>query len=351
MKRLLGIVALLCISLIFISCGGGGGESINASNPPAAAPPATPPATPPVSPTPAVRELFVAERGFGVYALDPSLQGDSITPSRMITKGASGNGLDAYDVAVDMVNEEIFVTDITCGCVLVYPLSADENTVPIRIISGINIQLSWVSEEYPLSISVDTKNDEILVLTSINRIFVFPRTASGDISSVPPLRILSPPGGVSGIAVDSTNDELLLATQDSIQILSRQADGTYLPARSILANPSNSTAFVNVAVDTTNNEIFVIAYSDQASIQVYGRMDNGNATPKRTIEGTATGLYGPNFIAIDPVNNEIFVSNYAYPESGSIKVYGRTASGNVTPLRSLSRSPQNEAVGIALAMY
>lgn len=193
----------------------------------------------------------MAEREVGVYVLDPSLSGDNINPSRTITKGAQVDGipsqLDAFDVTVDMLNKEVFVTDITCGCVLVYPLSSSEETLPLRIISGLSIPYSWSLSEYPNSTRVDTRNDELLVLTSNGRIFIFPRTASGNISKVPPLRILTSQWVVNALAVDSTNDELLLATSDSIQIYRREADGNYTPLRSIMANPLTLTRFNGIA--------------------------------------------------------------------------------------------------------
>ena len=55
--------------------------------------------------------------------------------------------------------------------------------------------------------------------------------------------------------------------------------------------------------------------------------------PINTISGTNTGLADPSGIAVDTVNNQIFVSNWGY---GTITVYGRTATGNVTPVRTIS---------------
>jgi len=52
----------------------------------------------------------------------------------------------------------------------------------------------------------------------------------------------------------------------------------------------------SIVVDAVNNEIFV-ANNDNPSITVYGRTDTGNIAPVRTISGASTGLNGPSDIA------------------------------------------------------
>jgi len=67
-------------------------------------------------------------------------------------------------------------------------------------------------------------------------------------------------------------------------------------------------------------------------IRVYGRTAGGNVAPLRTISGASTALISPVNIAVDTMNNEIIVAN----GDNAIRVYGRTASGNVAPLRTIS---------------
>jgi DNA-binding beta-propeller fold protein YncE len=81
-----------------------------------------------------------------------------------------------------------------------------------------------------------------------------------------------------------------------------------------------------------NNEIFV-ANTFNNSITVYGRTANGDVAPIRTISGASTGLSSPFGIAVDTVNNEIFVANFF---NNSVTVYGRTANGDVAPVRTIS---------------
>jgi DNA-binding beta-propeller fold protein YncE len=114
-----------------------------------------------------------------------------------------------------------------------------------------------------------------------------------------------------------------------------------LKADYIIANPpfndgsksekaSTLSDLRGLAVDTVNNEIFV---NNITSIMVFGRTDSGNIAPLRTISGVSTGLNGPEGLAVDTVHNQIFVANVF---NDSITVYGRTDSGNIAPLRTIS---------------
>ena len=86
----------------------------------------------------------------------------------------------------------------------------------------------------------------------------------------------------------------------------------------------------SVAVDTVNNELLV---GHGSTVAAYGRTANGNVTPLRTISGAATGLNGADGLAVDTVNNEVVVVSGSI---ASVRVYSRTANGNVAPLRTLS---------------
>ena len=71
--------------------------------------------------------------------------------------------------------------------------------------------------------------------------------------------------------------------------------------------------------------------------------DTGNAAPQRVIQGALTGLISPKAIARDAAGN-IYVGQNdeetgACPptvNTGSIVVYGPTASGNIAPLRTIA---------------
>jgi hypothetical protein len=65
-------------------------------------------------------------------------------------------------------------------------------------------------------------------------------------------------------------------------------------------------------------------------VLIFASGATGNATPTEIVGGN-TGLGHPNGIAV--YNNEIYVSNN---NSSSITVYNTTASGNASPLTTIS---------------
>src|SRR5262249_41339323 len=92
------------------------------------------------------------------------------------------------------------------------------------------------------------------------------------------------------------------------------------------------------AIAPVNNEV-VVRSTLEAAILVFGRTASGNVPPLRVIQGALTGISKPQGIAIDTLNNEIALANEATP---SITVYARAASGNVAPLRTIT-DPANLA--------
>ena len=113
--------------------------------------------------------------------------------------------------------------------------------------------------------------------------------------------------------------------------------GTGVLKRRIAGSNTQIDRPTGIAIDEVNAELYV-ANDFGDSITVYERTAEGNAAPKRTLAGSATGLVGPVGLAVDPAHNELFVSNYRADDAGSITVYGRTASGNTAPIRTIQGS-------------
>jgi len=91
-----------------------------------------------------------------------------------------------------------------------------------------------------------------------------------------------------------------------------------------------------LVVDTVHDEL-VVANPNSGSITVYARTASGNVAPLRMIQGAATGFGGPRGVVVDLVHDELVVADLS-----SVKVFARTASGNVAPLRTL----QGPATGL-----
>jgi len=240
-------------------------------------------------------------------------------PARIIS-GSATNLYSPYGIAVDNINNEIFVAK--GGSVLVFPLAASGNQAPVRSIAGISAGLS------ANSIDLDIANNEIFAANSSGSITVHARTTDGD---VPPLRTIS---GAStglnnpyGVAVDTINDEVFVAnySANSVTVYSQTANGDVSPIRTISGAATGLSYPHGISVDTLNNELFVSNSSN--SITVYALTASGDAAPIRTF---STSDY-PKGIRVDAANNEVFVTEGYY----TINVYPRAASGSAVPIRTI----------------
>lgn len=246
---------------------------------------------------------------------------------------------------------------ILCNCYVTHyehlwsasvPLAVGDNLIEIRAYDAsgksatdsVAIKFLGVTGLYlARGIAVDTVNNEILVASTANSAIVsYARTDSGNPT---PKRIIT---GIStglnhpwGIAMGG-NNEIFVQNDSSITVYARTASGDAPPIRTISGPSTGLVIPTGIAVDKVNNEIFVTNYGNR-SITVYALTASGDAKPVRTISGTSTGLSLPEAIAVDTVNNEMFVTNFKNTESGLvyfITVYARTANGDVTPIRTIS---------------
>jgi DNA-binding beta-propeller fold protein YncE len=145
----------------------------------------------------------------------------------------------------------------------VFAAGADGNAAPKRVIEGVRTGLNW-----PMSIDVDTKNDEIAVANSgDDRVLVFRRSDTGNVA---PIRAIG--GGKTG-----------------------------------LSGP------MGVAIDAKNDEIWVTNYSDHSAV-VFARTATGDVAPKRVIRNApmgaaSVGFGNPGAVAYDSKRDEILVPN------------------------------------------
>jgi hypothetical protein len=237
------------------------------------------------------------------------------------------------------------------GSVTVYPRTASGPAAPIRTIAGPATGLL-----FPRGLAVDASNNEIFVGDS-DTIFVYPKTGFGEVA---PLRTLKLPGSlVVNLSLDATNNELVVADGvGAILVYSRTASGTAVPLRTIkgastgLGAPFGSV--VGVAVDATNNELVVTrgsAGNQNNAILVFSRTADRDVAPIRSISGPATGLLIPGAVAIDLVNNELIVTDEGSVNFAAVRFYPRTASGtNVGPLRSITGSATGLSLPLGVAL-
>src|SRR4030095_13063574 len=84
------------------------------------------------------------------------------------------------------------------------------------------------------------------------------------------------------------------------------------------------------------------------SVTVYTRTASGNTGPLRTLSGAATGLVAPQPLALDLTNNELFVGNTF--TANTITVYARGASGNMAPARTLGGAATGISAPVGVAV-
>jgi hypothetical protein len=154
----------------------------------------------------------------------------------------------------------------------------------------------------------------------------------------------------TGVAVHGGRQEIFVANSgsSSISVHAAGASGNVAPLRQIQGASTglqfsasrqvfSAAPFNGIYVDEANGEIGVV--NDAATppaITVHSVTASGNVVPLRTLQGASTTLANPIDIAVDPTNNEIFVNDLGPSRaSPQVLVFSRTASGNVAPVRTL----------------
>jgi hypothetical protein len=142
-------------------------------------------------------------------------------------------------IEYDLVNDEILVANAFAQAILFFRGGASGREAPVRTIIGPHTQIQ--SPDFGLAI--DNVNDEVYV-TDHTGVLVFPRKANGD---VPPIRVLRGPKtelandygtpAVRGIGVDPIHNVIVVTAyfqnRGRILIFDRTASGDTAPIRRI----------------------------------------------------------------------------------------------------------------------
>jgi DNA-binding beta-propeller fold protein YncE len=143
----------------------------------------------------------------------------------------------------------------------VYPLKANGNTKPLRIIQGSMTRLNW-----PAHLSMDVEHLELYVANPVtHEITVFSANANGNVA---PIRSIKGPhtqlAYPHGVFVDTKNDEVVVANfgNHSSTVYKRTASGDAAPVRQIRAAPPDAPApmFGNIGsatYDTKRSQLLV----------------------------------------------------------------------------------------------
>jgi hypothetical protein len=145
--------------------------------------------------------------------------------------------------------------------ITVYPIKAQGDVAPIRIIQGPNTQFNWPAHMY-----IDEQNGDLYVANDGGHsVLVFKVTDSGNVA---PTRVIKGPRtGIknpTGIFVDMKNNEIVVANMGNhmATVYPRTANGDVPPSRVIRAAPADQPALQignpgAVAYDTKRDDILV----------------------------------------------------------------------------------------------
>jgi DNA-binding beta-propeller fold protein YncE len=128
---------------------------------------------------------------------------------------------------------------------------------------------------------------------------------------------------------------------------SSNLEGGDLPPVRMVVDPYPS--FNGIAVDTTNN-LLLMSDTNRKGLLVYDRADGGAAsraaaTPRQQIMGPDTGVGFAAGVAMDPAHRELFTVNNDVEDR--LVVFDYDARGNVKPKRLLYVPHQSWGIGFA----
>ena len=277
-------------------------------------------------------------------------------------------------VAVDVVRDEVILTDENLFQVLVYPRT--EHTpagvaasTPTRVIAGDHTNI-----EFQSGVALDPRTGDIYAANNDTRdtLVVFKQGSAGDAT---PIRQVRTPHGTFGVLIDDAHDELFMTEQhDSALVVYRKGATEHeSPIRFLQGAKTGLQDPHGIAFDPAEDVLFVANYGsthdvaftktpktgvnqddnrkgktnwplgrefavpgsgtiNPPSITVYARTAKGNAAPVRTIRGPNTGLNWPTGLAFDAGARELYVANDAAHE---VLIFDARAKGDVKPVRVL----------------
>jgi sugar lactone lactonase YvrE len=288
----------------------------------------------------------------GTYALIAMLAGCNSAGSRQLTPIGFRQQADSARHP-KAAHANLYVTNYLDNSVTVYLAKARGNATPRQTISGSNTTLY-----YPSGIALDTDKDTYVVNGRLDVNVSLTVYAAGSNGNIAPVRTISGDNtglvDPEGIALDADGTTYVVnaeGSHGSVNVYAADANGNVAPIRDFY---STGLSFPrSVALDTSSDAYVVsrhicergrCAGTDQVIIYAAGA--SGNVTPLRTISGSNTGLNRPCGITLDPDNNA-YVTN----EGGNrLTAYAAGATGNVTPIRTISglKTRLNSPCGIAL---
>ncbi len=206
-------------------------------------------------------------------------------------------------IAVDLENDEIVVRNIGDRGheVLTFARTASGDAAPLRVVSGLLTEIDFEA----VDLALDTVNDQVFVSSrdsgSLDAVLVFPRLATGQVAPMRKIQgaattLTSP----YGIAVDTVHDEVLVvdsAAASRILVFARAANGNVAPLRQISPSPAIA-GLTGLDLDLERDEI-IVASPGSSRLFAFSRTASGSTPPLRVVVGPSTGLSNPGLIAVN----------------------------------------------------
>ena len=232
-----------------------------------------------------------------------------------------------YGIAVDEETQEMYLTVEHVNSIVVYRKQAEGDEQPLRTIAGFSTQLEdphgiAVDLKNELIIVSNHGNgrerngDIVYGKFDLPSVTFYPLKADGDVS---PLRIIEGPrtemNWPAQVWVDSARDEFYVANDGDHSILVFNIDdsGDAAPKRKIKGPNTQIMNPTGVFLGAENDEVWVSNMGNHRAT-VYPRMANGNVAPKRVIrsvpaEKIAQAIGNPGAVGYDSKRDEILVPN------------------------------------------
>lgn len=232
-----------------------------------------------------------------------------------------------YAIAVDEEAQEMYLTVEHTNAIVVYRKQAEGTEQPLRTIVGFSTQLEdphgiAVDPENELIVVSNHGNararsgDIVYGVFEPPSITFYPLTAEGDVA---PLRIIEGPrtelNWPAHVWVDSARKEFYVANDgdDSILVFNLEDSGDAAPKRRIQGPSTQLRNPTGVFLDAENDEVWVSNMGNHRAT-VYPRAANGNVAPKRVIrsapaEKIAQAIGNPGAVGYDSRRDEILVPN------------------------------------------
>jgi DNA-binding beta-propeller fold protein YncE len=230
-----------------------------------------------------------------------------------------------FGISVDEDAQEMYMTVQHDNSVVSYPKLASGDDKPKREIVGPKTQMEdphGVAVDYKNKLLfVSNHGNSIITATESGKfepasITVYPLQAQGDVA---PLRIIEGPktrlNWPANMWVDGTRGELYVANDgdDSLLVFKTSDHGDVAPTRMLKGPKTNISKPTGVFLDEKNNEVWVANMGNHAAV-VFNRTATGDVAPKRMIRSAPLGkpalaIGNPGAVAYDSKRDEILVPN------------------------------------------